>query len=72
MDGRHHPLGRGAGPGVFFRPLEKLTIACRLADTVGMITPSALMDMIETLLIRLPGLALEFHGHYEFYSAQIN
>ena len=44
-------------PGVFFRPLEKLTIARQFADTLGMITPSALMDMIETLLIRLPGTA---------------
>nr|WP_320015605.1 hypothetical protein [uncultured Desulfobacter sp.] len=44
----------------------------RLADTVGMITPSALMDMIETLLIRLPGLALEFHGHNDLGMATAN
>ena len=44
----------------------------RLADTVGMMTPSALMDMIETLLIRLPGLALEFHGHNDLGMATAN
>jgi homocitrate synthase NifV len=37
-----------------------------------MITPSALMDMIETLLIRLPGLALEFHGHNDLGMATAN
>ena len=44
----------------------------RLADTVGMITPSALMDMVKTLLIRLPGLGLEFHGHNDLGMATAN
>nr|WP_320189941.1 hypothetical protein [uncultured Desulfobacter sp.] len=54
------------------RSMELGVHRVRLADTVGMITPSALMDMIETLLIRLPGLALEFHGHNDLGMATAN
>lgn len=44
----------------------------RIADTVGMTSPSMVMNMIEGLIQRVPGLALEFHGHNDLGMATAN
>lgn len=44
----------------------------RIADTVGMVTPSMVMDMISQLMSAVPGLDLEFHGHNDLGMATAN
>ncbi len=44
----------------------------RLADTVGMISPSMVIKTITGLCRRVPGLELEFHGHNDLGMATAN
>ena len=44
----------------------------RIADTVGMSSPAMLMDMVKSILVRLPCIDLEFHGHNDLGMATAN
>ncbi len=44
----------------------------RLADTVGMITPSMVIGIIGDLTQNVPGFSLEFHGHNDLGMATAN
>jgi len=44
----------------------------RIADTVGMVTPSMTMDLVAGLISAVPGLDLEFHGHNDLGMATAN
>jgi homocitrate synthase NifV len=44
----------------------------RIADTVGMISPSTVMNLIAGLTARVPGLDFEFHGHNDLGMATAN
>lgn len=44
----------------------------RIADTVGMASPSMIMGLIEEIRTRVPGLSLEFHGHNDLGMATAN
>lgn len=44
----------------------------RLADTVGLASPSMVMDMVSDLRMAAPGLDLEFHAHNDLGMATAN
>ena len=44
----------------------------RIADTVGLATPSGVMGIISSLAAAVPGLDLEFHGHNDLGMATAN
>ncbi|WDP93278.1 MAG: hypothetical protein HUN04_12775 [Desulfobacter sp.] len=44
----------------------------RIADTVGMASPAAVMDLVAGLKAGVPGLDVEFHGHNDLGMATAN
>ncbi len=54
------------------RAMELGVHRVRLADTVGMATPAILMDMVKSILLHLPTMDIEFHGHNDLGMATAN
>jgi homocitrate synthase NifV len=51
---------------------ETPAVRLRLADTVGLLTPSGTADMVAGVRTAAPQLALEFHGHNDLGMATAN